>query len=412
MTSHSQSKYKWYILALGTATHMLVYATAFSCMPVLFKEISEDLGLDLVQVGTVWGMTGLAGVFISLFAGLVSDRYGSRLTLGLACFLGGIAGAMRGLSGDFTSLAIYMFLFGLFSVPLTFTTHKAAAEWFSGRQLGLANGVLAMGIGAGMTLGAMISATVLSPLLGGWRNVMFVYGAVGIVVGFLWLLARRTPSQSEAAVSTGTVSFRQALLRVSSIRMVWLLALISMCLYGCRMGLTGYLPLYLSGSGWTPVSADGALAVLSAASVAGVIPLSMLSDRIGLRKAIIYPAILMTITGVGLLSVFNGAVVWPLVILVGIVQEGMVAVTITMSIETKGVGAMYAGTALGLIMTLTRLGSFFAPPIGNSFAVMNPSFAFIFWSALAVAALFMFYFVKETGWRKSEIYGEGQVPYI
>ena len=80
-----------------------------------------------------------------------------------------------------------------------------------------------------------------------------------------------------------------------------------------------------------------------------------------------------------------------------------VACSITLSIETEGAGAKYAGTALGLIMSLTRLGAFFAPPIGNSLAVINPSFAFIFWSALAVVALLMFYFVKETGWKKSEI---------
>jgi MFS family permease len=380
-------------------------------MPVLFKEISDDLSLSLVQVGMIWGMVGLAGLFTAFAYGLIGDRYGSRLTLGLACLLQGIAGALRGLSGDFTDLAIYMFLFGLFTVPLSFATHKAAGEWFSGRQLGLANGILAMGMGFGITLGSMISATVLSPLLGGWRNIMFVYGAVAVVIGFLWLQTRRPPSQGEAAQSTGTVSFRQALLRVMRIRSVWLLALVQMCLFGCRSGLTGYLPLYLRESGWTAVSADGALAALSAASMVGVVPLSLLSDRIGLRKVILYPVILMTILGVGLLSVFGGVIVWPLVILVGIVQEGFVAVLITMIMETEGVGAAYAGTALGLNTTFSGLGGFLAPSIGNGLAEINPSFAFLFWSFLATAALFVFHFVEETGWKKRKIYPERKAPY-
>ena len=400
MTNPSPSKYKWYILALGTATHILVVAMSRMCMPVLFKEISDDLGLSLVQVGITWGMIGLASLLTAFAYGLIGDRYGTRLSLGFVCLLQGIAGALRGLSGDFTTLAIYMFLFGLFSVPLSFYTHKAAGEWFSGRQLGLANGILAMGMGAGITLGSMISATVLSPLLGGWRNIMFVYGAVAVVIGFLWFQTRRQPSQGEAAHSTGTVSFRQALSRITRIRAVWLLALTQMCMYGCRMGFTGYLPLYLRGSGWTGVSADGALAALSAASVVGVIPLSLLSDRIGLRKVILYAAILATITGVSLLSVFGGVIVWPLVILIGIVQEGFVAVLITTTMETEGVGAAYAGTALGLNTALSGLGGFFAPPIGNSLAEINPSLAFLFWAALPVAALFAFYFVKETGWEK------------
>jgi MFS family permease len=167
------------------------------------------------------------------------------------------------------------------------------------------------------------------------------------------------------------------------------------------MGFTGYLPLYLRGSGWTAVGADGTLAALSAASVVGVIPLSLLSDRIGLRKVFLYASILMTTIGVGLLSVFSGALVWPLVILVGIVQEGLAAGLITMVMETEGVGAAYAGSALGLNTTFSGLGSFFAPPLGNGLAEINPSSAFIFWSALAAAGLFAFYFVKETGWKKS-----------
>ena len=61
MTDSPGSNYKWYILALGTATHILVLAMPWMCMPVLFKEISDDLGLNLVQVGTVWGMMGHGG---------------------------------------------------------------------------------------------------------------------------------------------------------------------------------------------------------------------------------------------------------------------------------------------------------------------------------------------------------------
>jgi MFS family permease len=372
-------------------------------MPVLFEEISNDLGLSLVQIGTIWGMVSLPNLVMSFASGLVGDRYGTRLTLTVACLLSGVTGALRGLSGGFTSLAVYMFLFGLSGVPIAFSTHKAAGEWFSGRQLGLANGVLAMGMGIGITLGTMFSATVLSPLLGGWQNIMFAYGVVAAVIGFLWLQTRHSPSHIEAAQSTVKVPFRQALSHVLRLRSVWLLALSQMLFSGCRSGLNGYLPLYLRGSGWTEVGADGALAALSAASVVGVIPLAMLSDRIGIRKAIAYPAIMLTIVGVGLLSVFSGVLVWPIVIFTGVAQEGLAAVVITMVMETEGVGTKYAGTALGLSWTLSGLGGFFSPPLGNRLAVINPSFAFIFWSAMAAISLLAIHFAKETGWKKKPV---------
>ncbi|OGO24819.1 MAG: hypothetical protein A2144_09635 [Chloroflexi bacterium RBG_16_50_9] len=376
-------------------------------MPVLFKEIASDLDLNLVQVGVVWGMASLPGLFGAFAAGLISDRFGATRTLALACLLQGMAGALRGISGNFIGLAIFMFLFGLFTIPLSFATHKAAGQWFSGRQLGLANGILAMGMGVGTTVGALVSATVLSPWLGGWRHLMFAYGVIAIVVGFLWLSARRNPGSGEASLSTETVPFRQALSHVVRIRSVWLLALFQLCIYGYSSGIIGYLPLYLRSIGWTPVSADGALTTFNAASVVGVIPLSLLSDRIGRRKVVIYLAVLMVIIGVSLLSAFGGKIVWPSVLFAGVVQEAFFALSITMVMETEGVGARYAGTALGLMTTLAGIGGFFSPPVGNRLAQINPSFAFIFWLALAVVALGIFRFVEETGWRKKGFHLEG-----
>ncbi|MFC1902186.1 nitrate/nitrite transporter [Chloroflexota bacterium] len=400
MINNPQSKYRWYILTLATATNLFVVTMSSICMAVLFKEISDELDLNLVQIGTIWGMTGLAGLFTTFIAGLAGDRFGAKRTLGVACILVGITGAMRGFSGSFTDLATTMFLLGLFSPFVPLNTHKTAAEWFSGPHLGVANGILAAGMGVGFTLGSMISATVLSPALGGWRNVVFVYGAVAIVIGFLWFLARSEPGRAESNKSSGRVPFRQALSRVIHIRNVWFLALTHMCFNGATLGLQGYLSLYLRGKDWAAAGADGALAAFSAAGTAGVVPLSLLSDRLGSRKVIALAAILITTVGIGLLSVFGGAMVWPLVISVGLVSELMRATLVTMIMETEGIGPAYAGTALGITLSCSRLGTFFSPPLGNSLANINPSSPFIFWSALAGAALLTFNFVKETGWRK------------
>ena len=67
--------------------------------------------------------------------------------------------------------------------------------------------------------------------------------------------------------------------------------------------------------------------------------------------------------------------------------------------ETEGIGVTYAGTASGVTMTLSRVGSIFSPVIGNSIATTNPSLAFIFWAVLASIGTVIFGFIKETGWR-------------
>src|SRR4030067_3040331 len=130
MIDRPQSKYRWYILALGLATHILVVSMSRMSMPVLFQERSDDLGLNLVQIGWVWGITGLAGVFAAIPAGLFSDKFGVTRTLFFACLLQGIFSALRGTAGGFISLTTIVFFFGLFGVPMSFTTHQAAGKWF------------------------------------------------------------------------------------------------------------------------------------------------------------------------------------------------------------------------------------------------------------------------------------------
>jgi ACS family glucarate transporter-like MFS transporter len=398
MIKNSGVNYRWYVLTLATLTHTFVLAMPMMAMPVLFKEISEDLELSLVQIGTAWGAISLGSMFIVLIGGLLSDRFGVKRTLSTLCFFTGLAVVLIGLSGSFSSLAATMFLFGLLSVNIPINVHKAAGIWFPGRQLGLANGIVAVGMGLGFVAGSMISATILSPLLGGWRNVLFLYGAISIGISVLWLLTRSEPSKAESSAgATSAVTLRQALSRVAHIRLIWFLGLIMLGRMACIQGMIGYLPMYLRKIGWAEASADGALAAANAASTVGTIPMAFLSDKLGSRKIVLLAALLVTTIGAGLLSVVDGTMIWISAILLLLPRDGFMAVIITMITETKGIGAVYAGTALGLAMTLARLGGVISPPLGNSLAGINPSLPFIFWAALVAMALFGLYFVKETG---------------
>ena len=56
--TNQQGNYKWYILTLVVLTNMLAVAIPSMGMSVLSKEIADDLGLSLVQVGIVWGVGG------------------------------------------------------------------------------------------------------------------------------------------------------------------------------------------------------------------------------------------------------------------------------------------------------------------------------------------------------------------
>lgn len=400
MSDDHQSTYRWYILGLAVASGTFVATLPFSCMPPLFKEISEDLGLNLVQIGTVWGLASLAGVFVSIIAGVLGDRFGVKLILSVSCLLVGITGAMRGLSDSFLALSITVFINGIvrFIVPINAT--KTVGMWFRGQNLGMAMGISAMGMGLGLMLGPMISATILSPLLGGWRNVMHLYGAVSVVIGILWFLFGREPRQVDStARDSGRVPIRQALSRLIHIKALWFIGFTLLLRVGCIMGMTGYLPLYLRDQGWAPASADGTLAAFYGVSTLCVVSLSSLSDRLGSRKVILFSALIVTIICFGLLPFVGGIPIWFLMIVSGVFMDGFMAISVTMLLETDGVKPKYSGTALGIIFTIAQVGGVISPPLGNSFASVHPGLPFIFWAALCLAALFTLAPIKETGWK-------------
>jgi MFS family permease len=401
--SPKDDKYKWVILAIATATGTFVAAVPFSCMPVLFKEISDDLGLDLVQIGTIWGIGNLAGIFISIIAGLLSDRFGSKNILSIFCILAGITGALRGLSNSFFILALTVFLNGIVRLIIPITQTKTIGIWFKGKRLGMALGVGAFGMGLGLMLGPMISATIMSPALGGWRNVMYFYGGLSAAVGVLWIIFGREPNQVGSATATSsTVPLRQELSRLIRLKALWFLGLTLLFRVGCMMGMTGYLPLYLQEQrGWELAAADGTLSAFYAISTLCVVPLSILSDRIGSRKAILYVALVIAAVCVSLIPIVSGGMIWVLMLLAGIFMDGFMALTTTMLLETEGVGPVYSGTALGIVFTIVHIGSVSSPPVGNSLESISQAAPFFFWASLSVVALVILTFVRETGWRKA-----------
>jgi len=237
-------------------------------------------------------------------------------------------------------------------------------------------------------IGSLVSATVLSPWLGGWRYVLFFYGGIAILMSIPWALTRVAPHERERlAGGSNRPSIRRTLSHVARLRDVWILGIALLGVGGGVQGLLGYLPLYLRGIEWSAARADASLAGFHAISLLAVFPLALLSDRIGSRKKLLVAATLTVAGGIGLLSIVDGVVIWIAVLMAGAVRDGYMAVFMTTTTELDGVGAEYAGTAIGLAMTLSRVGGLIAPPLGNSLAVYGPRVPFVLWAAMALLGL-------------------------
>ena len=385
---------KWLMLALMVLTNAFVTTMPMSALPVLFKEITEDLDLSLLQVGSIWGMVNLAGIFISLLAGVLADRFGTRRTLIVFCFLTALTGALRGLSDSFGILVVTVLINGAVRLVVPVAVAKNIGLWFRDGRLGLAMGLVMMGMGLGLMLGPLVSASLLSPWLGGWRNVMFFIGGLSGVVALFWLLiAREAPAPVEAEGSS--VSILQAFRELLRARPIWIMGTTLAFRVGCLMGVTGYVPLYLRDFlNWKPGLADGTLSAFYAVSAAIVVPLTFLSDRIGSRRKIMIPALVFGFLGTVLMPIADGALVWVLMIAHGMFLDTFMSLTTTLLLESKGVKQEYFGTAVGMIFTMGLVGAVSGPPLGALFTGFSGDAPFYFWAGLAFIALIIFLFIR------------------
>ena len=407
-SSSRQNNQRWAILALAMLTNTLVAAAPGMALSVLFDEISRELHLTLFQVGVIWGIGALPGIVTVLLGGVIGDRIGPKRILAAGCLIIGLTGALRGLAFNFVTMAGAAFLFGLVSSFVSMNTLKACGMVFSRQELGLASGFLSMSIALGFLAASLLSASFLSPALGGWRNVLFLYGGIDLLLAVPWLLIRSLPAHpapglaSHVSRQPGSLpvepphtSLRRTFARVVRIRNVWLYGLMLLGIGGCVQGVLGYVPLYLRGQGWPGPSADGALAAFHTISLVCAIPIALASDYLRSRKKVLLAAGAMIILGVSLLSVVSGEMVWVAVCLAGMARDGFMAVLMTAIIETDGVGAAYAGTAVGIVMAMGNVGSLAAPPLGNSLTAFAPGLPFLFWAALTALGIVILLWTRD-----------------
>jgi MFS family permease len=391
-TQVQSDAYKWLVLTLAAFTFTFVLAIPQMSLPVLFDEISADLGLSLVQVGWIWGAGSVMGILVGLIGGPVGDRFGSRRTLAVACVFIGIAGAARGLSNGFAMLAFTVLITGFAQWTIPMYVHKTCGVWFPKKQLGLANGIVSVGMALGFLSGSLLAATVFSPLFGGWRNVLFVYGAVAILFGTFWWLSQEN-ARDEDRQRNQMITFREAIEHVMRLRNVWILCIASAGVSGGVTGMLGFLPLYLRNLGWEPAIADSTLASFHAVSMLFAIPVALLSDRVGSRCGVLMAAALLIGIGIGLLGFARGVLITVAVLIAGIARDGFMAISMTAIIEEKGIGPRFAGSATGLNMSVMGIVSVFSPPVGNWLMKLGSGLPFLFWAALVflgfVAYLFL-----------------------
>jgi nitrate/nitrite transporter NarK len=393
--------YSWVIFLVVLGAQSIALGFGLNCIPPFLTTIAAEMKLTSTQVGAAWGMIGLGALLFSIIGGLISDGMGVRWTGFLGLLLMALGGWMRGLARDYHQFLAAMLLFGVAMGLARPNFPRALSQWFPPNRLGMVNGISAAGSSLGAAISMAISAGVIGPLVGGWRNIVIILASLTFLLAIAWaLLVRERVLGKRSAPSTSAVLKGFAVVLRS--KSVWILSIVSFLLLGHSGAWSSHLPGFFEHKyGMTSAMAGQIVSITLFSGVVAAIFGPTISDHLGSRK----PAILLACTVGGLCNMFQGSFLGPfLTVILLIMPFGLgtiIPLLFTVPFELKELPHSASGAAIGMLITFQNLGAFVYPVIsGKLIDRFIPNYYPFFGAqmlAFAASFLLVWLLLPETG---------------
>lgn len=224
-----------------------------STLSIANHSVSGELGLSAFQMGLLLSAFSFAYAFAQLPIGVLLDRFGARVMLGLGMFVWSTAQFCGGLV---TSLPQFLFArvaLGVGESPNFPAGAKVVSEWFGIHERGRPTGIFI----TSSTIGPALAPPILTVLLlsFGWRSMFMIMGALGIAVSIGWYLIyrdRKTTSLEEDELEFLTDAGRETRVERTMTMVEWRNLFFKPTTWGMvigNMGVIYMLWLYLT---WLP----------------------------------------------------------------------------------------------------------------------------------------------------------------
>ena len=183
--------YRWGILAVLFLSQLSFAVTVQSIPPVMSLVIAH-FHLSHHEAGLLMGMFSLPGIFLSLPSGMLSDRWGVKPVGILALVLTAGGSLLVAMGQSFPVVLAGRMIAGMGAVTLVVVIPNAVAQWFAGREMGIAMGLF----NTAMPLGTIVMLNV-GPVLsdfGGWRTSIWAPLAFTVMAAIIFTSLYRNPA--------------------------------------------------------------------------------------------------------------------------------------------------------------------------------------------------------------------------
>jgi len=202
--------------------------------------MKDELGLTAGQLGVLLSAFFWTYMPGQMVAGWLAEKINPYRALALGLAVWSIATALTGLAAGFAMFIALRLLLGLGESVAFPCSSKLLAQHLPPHRLGLANGLIALGLSLGPAFGTFTGGMLMAQL--GWRQVFILFGVVSMLWLWPWLVAtRRLSAADDGPKVDAAPPFRAILAR----REAWGAGLGHFC---CNYGfyfVISWLPLYL-----------------------------------------------------------------------------------------------------------------------------------------------------------------------
>ncbi|MGC1185906.1 MAG: MFS transporter [Candidatus Acidiferrales bacterium] len=160
-----------------------------STLAIANSNVSGDLHLSPAQMGLLLSAFSWAYAFSQLPIGVLLDRIGARIVLGVGLFCWSIAQLCGGLVVSLRQFLTARVFLGIGESPTYPAGAKIIADWFNKRERGGPTGIFL----SSPTIGPMIAPPIITAIMlyAGWRWMFIAMGVMGIVLSALWFIVAR-----------------------------------------------------------------------------------------------------------------------------------------------------------------------------------------------------------------------------
>lgn len=369
-------KYAYVIVLLSFVISFIGNYPQFQLSPLAYLII-PGLNLSIPQFASLFSAPMIPGIFLSLVAGMLSDRFGVKRTVGIAGIISLISVVARIWWGttSFAGLFVCMMFSGLVAAFNNANYGKMMGTWFPPKRVGVMVGIGTAGATSAMAIGMGTSA--LLPSVKYAYSVAAVLSAVSVVLWYV-LMKEKNPNAVKELDNAVKPTLGECIKVSVKNKFVWIVALCMGLTFVPSMCLSMFLPQALVASrGIEAAAAGGIASAIMFGNLFGAFIGPIICARLGRTKLFIFACLLITAVG----SAFGwltpvGGVMLVCLFLTGFAISSALSQMISVPVMLKGIGPVYAGTAGGIVATIQLIigvvlpSYVLAPIIGANFTLL------------------------------------------